>query len=76
MNTPKVLPAAVRLHFEHEGEHESQWAAIGSIAAKIGSTVEMLPKYLGTRDMIEVGVQGRPSPNAIGSRSWNARTGS
>jgi hypothetical protein len=22
--------------FEHQGEYESQWAAIGSIAAKIG----------------------------------------
>ena len=28
--------------FEHEGEHASQWAAIGSIAAKIGCTAETL----------------------------------
>ena len=28
--------------FEHEGEHASRWAAIGSIAAKIGCTPETL----------------------------------
>jgi transposase-like protein len=27
---------------EHEGEHASQWAAIGSIAGKIGCTAETL----------------------------------
>jgi transposase-like protein len=32
--------------FEHEGEHESQWAAIGSIAAKIGCTAETLRKWV------------------------------
>jgi transposase-like protein len=28
--------------FEHTGEHASQWAAISSIAAKIGCTAETL----------------------------------
>src|SRR5687768_14645212 len=28
--------------FEHQGEHASQWAAIGSIAAKIGCSAESL----------------------------------
>jgi transposase len=32
----------VRMVFEHEGAHASQWAAIGSIAAKIGCTAETL----------------------------------
>jgi transposase len=27
---------------EHQGEHASQWATIGSIAAKIGCTAETL----------------------------------
>jgi transposase-like protein len=31
---------------EHQGEHNSQWAAIGSIAAKIGCTAETLRKWL------------------------------
>jgi transposase len=30
----------------HQGEHASQWAAIGSIASKIGCSSEMLRKWL------------------------------
>ena len=32
----EVRERAVRMVFEHESEHESQWATIKSIAAKIG----------------------------------------
>jgi transposase-like protein len=31
---------------EHQGEHESQWAAICSIASKIGCTGETLRKWV------------------------------
>ena len=31
---------------EHQDEHPSQWAAIGSIAAKIGCTAETLRKWV------------------------------
>lgn len=31
---------------ERAGEYDSQWAAIGSIAAKIGCTVETLRKWV------------------------------
>jgi len=40
--SPEVRERAVRLVFEQEGQHESQWAAIGSISAKIGCTAETL----------------------------------
>ena len=32
--------------FEHKSEHESQWATIESIAAKIGCTPETLRKWV------------------------------
>ncbi len=31
---------------EHQGEHESQWAAICSVAAKIGCTAETLRRWI------------------------------
>lgn len=40
--SPEVRERAVRLVFEHQAEHDSQWAAIISIAAKIGCTAETL----------------------------------
>ena len=40
--SPEVRERAVRMVFEHAGEHASQWAAIGSIAAKIGCTAKTL----------------------------------
>ena len=40
--SPEVRERAVRLVFEQQGQHESQWAAIGSIASKIGCTAETL----------------------------------
>jgi len=37
---------AVRLVFEQQGKHESQWAAIVSIAEKMGCTAETLRKWV------------------------------
>jgi transposase len=40
--SPEVRARAVRMVVEHRGEHASERAAIGSIAAKIGCTAETL----------------------------------
>jgi transposase len=37
---------AVRMVFEHQGEHRSQWAAICSIAAKFGISHETLRSWV------------------------------
>jgi transposase len=40
--SPKVRERAVRMMFEHTQDHASQWAAITSIAEKIGCAAETL----------------------------------
>jgi transposase len=44
--SPEVMERAVRMVFEHRAEHESQWATIVSIAAKIGCTGETLRRWV------------------------------
>ena len=44
--SPEVRERAVRMVFEHGSEYESQWAAICSIASKIGCTAETLRKWV------------------------------
>jgi transposase len=43
---PELRERAVRLVLEHQHEHESQWAAIVSVAAKIGCTPETLRTWV------------------------------
>ncbi len=44
--SPEVRERAVRMVLEHQGEHASQMAAIGSIAAKIGCSGETLRNWV------------------------------
>ena len=44
--SPEIRERSVRLVFEHEAEYDSQWAAIVSIAAKMGCTAETLRRWV------------------------------
>ena len=44
--SPEVRERAVRLVQEHRAEYESQWAAIRSIASKVGCSAEALRSWL------------------------------
>ena len=44
--SPEVRARAVRMVIEHRVDHASQWAAIVSIAAKIGCTAQTLHNWV------------------------------
>ena len=44
--SPEVCSRAVRLVLDHEHEHPSRWAAVASIAAKIGCTPQTLHDWV------------------------------
>ena len=63
---PEVRERAVRMVFEHEGEHASQWAAISSIAAKIGCTAETLRGWV-RPSRVRPGEAARPDDGRTGA---------
>jgi transposase len=58
--SPEVIERAVRMVFEAKDQYPSQWAAIESIAGKIGCTSETLRRWVrqGERDR---GVRAGPT---------------
>jgi transposase len=44
--SPEIKERAVRLVFDQQQDHNSQWGALGSIAEKIGCTRETLRKWV------------------------------
>ena len=73
MESPTKYPQelrerAVRMLLEHGGEYPSEWAALGSISAKLGMTRETLRRWV-RRAQVDGGVR-----SGSGSGSWSGRT--
>ena len=65
----EVKERAVRMVQEHRGEHRSLWAAIESIAPKIGCVPQTLNEWVRKHE-IDTGTRD----GGIASRRWSART--
>jgi transposase-like protein len=50
--SPEVIERAVRMVSEAGSQYESQWAAITSIAAKIGCTPETLRRWVRQQELL------------------------
>jgi len=61
--SPEVREWAVRLVFEHQGEYPWQWAAMQSIAPKIGCTAETRRTWLRQAERDQALRQGLTTPD-------------
>ena len=58
--SPEVIERAVRLVFEVKDQYESRWAAIVSIASKIGCSTETLRRWVRQHER-DIGQREGPS---------------
>ena len=74
--SPELRERAIRLVQEQAAEHPSQWAAIESIATKVGCTAETLRKWVRQaerdRPARRVDDGGAPAVQGIGARESRA----
>ena len=62
--SPEVRERAVRMVFDHQAEHASQWATIMSIALKIGCHPETLRSWVRQAER-DQGQRAGPTPDEL-----------
>lgn len=72
--SPEVRERAVRMVLEHRGEHPSQWAAIESIAGKIGCVPQTLHTWVKQHEIDTGQREGVSTTEPSASRNWSGRT--
>ena len=71
--SPEGRERAVRLVRAHGAEHPSKWAAIESIAGKLGCTAETLRKWVRQAERDNGLRGGLTTAERSARRSWSAR---
>ena len=71
--SPEVRERAVRMVFDAKDQYESQWAAIVSIASKIGCTAETLRRWTRQQDAIPARAMARRAPKPRASKNSSAK---
>ena len=72
--SPEVRERAVRMVFDHQGEHASQYEAIRSIAQKIGCSGETLRNWVRQAERDQGSAPARRPMSASASRRSSGRT--
>ncbi|WP_149008888.1 transposase, partial [Escherichia coli] len=73
--SPEVRQRAVRMVLESQGEYDSQWAAICSIAPKIGCTPETLRVWVRQHERDTGGGDGAPHQRSVKTGACERFTG-
>ena len=71
--SPEVRERAVRMVEEHRGDYPSEWAAITSIAGKIGCTAETLRRWRREEASRRTGPAAQAADDRIRLKQLDAR---
>jgi len=72
--SPEFRDRAVRMVEEHRGDYPSEWAAMTSIAGKVGCTTETLRRWCREEASRRAGPAAQAVSERDRARPWSARS--